>query len=176
MTGILLKPFRPERLLTRRDALLVVVQHFLDRARLLFGQQHIGVGAQRRDFEGLPGQRDTLAATGRFPGLIHDVLRGVGRVARTPPAEKTCHEPFHAAPVRQGWQSIVIFRLLGFSHCLLSGLLRYRHFYTPFDGSRRLFLFKIDPAIQIEVETAIRIDMCVDQRGQAPIVLGRQPR
>ncbi len=84
---------------TRRDALLIVVQHFLDRPRLLFGQQHIGVGAQRRDFKRFPGQRDMLAATGRFPDLVHDVLRGIRRVAPTPSAELTCHPPLHAAPV-----------------------------------------------------------------------------
>ncbi len=122
VTGILLEPLGPEGHFPSRDALLVAVQHFLDRPRLPFGQKHISVGAQRRDFERFPGQRDTLAATGRFPGLIHDVLRGVGRVAPTLSAEKTCHEPLHAAPVRHWRQSIVIFRQLGFRHCLLSGL------------------------------------------------------
>lgn len=70
VTGIFLEPFRSERLFSGLDALLVAIQHFLDGVGLFLREQHISVGAQRRDFERFPGQRNTLAATGRFPSLI----------------------------------------------------------------------------------------------------------
>ena len=45
MSGILLEPFRPERLLSRLDALSIELQGLFSRLGLLFGEQNIGIGA-----------------------------------------------------------------------------------------------------------------------------------
>jgi hypothetical protein len=37
-------------------------------------QQHIGIGAQRRDLERLLGQRHAPGLRIRIPGVVHDVL------------------------------------------------------------------------------------------------------
>ena len=47
MSGILLEPFGPERLLSRLDALSIELQGLFSRLGLLFGEQNIGIGAER---------------------------------------------------------------------------------------------------------------------------------
>ena len=90
MPCILIERFGPRRPTARVDALAVVLQRLLCRFGLFFGEQNIGVRAERRDRERLISEGYTFARFGLIPCLVHDVLRfvsgalGAGRTL--PPA------------------------------------------------------------------------------------------
>src|SRR5271167_4419896 len=100
MPCILIERFGPQRPTARVDALAVVLQRLLCRFGLFFGEQNIGVRAERRDRERLISEGYAFARFSLIPCLVHDVLRfvsgalGAGRTERR-------HETFHRAPIRK---------------------------------------------------------------------------
>ena len=98
MPCILIECVGPKRLTARVEALAVVVQRLLCRFGLFFGEQNIGVRAERRDRERLICEGYAFARLDLIPCLVHDVLSfvcgalGPGRTDRR-------HETFHRAPI-----------------------------------------------------------------------------
>ncbi|NRP76080.1 hypothetical protein ILFOPFJJ_07004 [Ensifer psoraleae] len=128
MAGTLLEPFRPERLFTRLDPFLIPDEGLLDRFGFLFGKQHVGVCAKRRDSERFSGKGYTLAPGRRFPCVIHDLLRSIDRIAFACVAEKAGHQTFHPPEIRHCGTRIVIAGL-GALCGFLSRFLRYKHLH-----------------------------------------------
>src|SRR3954463_3454786 len=103
MARIVLAAFRTKRHLARLHALGIIVPRFLDGPGSLFGQQHVGIGTERRDTECLACQCDPRSGGGLLPGVVHHVLR-LGRCGITTASGDRRQKAFHAAPVWQRWR------------------------------------------------------------------------
>src|SRR5512143_473265 len=89
---ILREALWPERQLPRLDPLGVIIPCLLHRPGGLFGEEDIAVGAERRDAERLPGERDPGAGGGPLPGLVHHLLRLRRIITATAPSTERRQE------------------------------------------------------------------------------------
>ena len=83
----LLEPFRTKRQLPGLNATDVQIPGLLWRLGFV-GQQVVGVGAQRRDRQGLPGKRHPGSRGGSLPGVVHHLLRLREGVIVTGPSDR----------------------------------------------------------------------------------------
>ena len=131
MPGILLKSFGSEHLLSRFDALAIVLQRLLSRFSLFFGEQNISVSTKRRNGERFVRKSHAVARVRPIPCFVHELLRSLRLIVGAAPADCR-HKTFHGASVGKRHNCGSVFRGVGF---FPPSLFRYWHLSSPWSAT-----------------------------------------